>query len=394
MTAPTLGDVTVSRAVVTIPRWGITTIDAVTLGDDDLAGRSLTFAHRSLELTCTVIDGGVQRQRGHWLCVVGAGKWSTSVAARGYRNAAGVKLSTVVGDVAREIGEQTGTLPTTQIGPAYDRREGEASRTLDAVAPEGWYVDEAGKLQIGLRSASSYGGEYVLEDRAPNGQLLTVLAPDWSELLPGAQLEGIEVASVRHEVTPDRVRSLLWGTTEPIGDRAFGALRRLIRSATRQTDYYRMVEYKVSKVDTGYLDVRPMRSGVGLPDLTNVPTRPGVPGGGGDPVVGSSVLVAFADGVPTRPMIVAYDGEAANGWKPTKARLNATTLVEIGKDAATVELAGGSDFVALAQLVKSELQTFAGLYNNHDHIETGGTTNAPTATYTPGDVKASKVKAT
>jgi hypothetical protein len=396
MTAPTLGNLDVSRAVVTIPRWGLTTIEATTIGDDDLAGQRITFAHRELELSCTVLDGGVQRQRGHWLCVVGAGKWSTSVGHRGYRNAAGVKLSTVVGDVAREIGEETGTLPTTQIGPAYDRREGEASRTLDLLAPENWYVDEAGKLQIGARAASSYSDEYVLVDRAPQGQLLEVRAPDWSALLPGAELEGIEVASVRHEIG-ERTRTLLWGKAEPMTDRLLGPFRRLVRAAMRPTDYYRLAEYKVSKVDTGYLDIRPMRTGVGLPELTNVPTRAGVPGGGGDPVVGSSVLVAFADGVPTRPMIVSYDGEAANGWKPTKSRLNATTLVEIGKDAASVEIAGGSQYVALANLVKSELQSIAAALVSHTHsgVQTGaGSSGGSNSTYSAGDPRASKTKAT
>lgn len=61
--------------------------------------------------------------------------------------------------------------------------------------------------------------------------------------------------------------------------------------------------------------------------------------------------------------------------------------VRLGSSAA-------SQFVALANLVKSELESIKTAFDMHQHVETGGTTNAPSMPLPPiGDVAAGKVKA-
>lgn len=389
MSDATLNDERMLRASITLPRWGIWTADVCVSTDQKLSGQARISLH-GLDLTGTILDGDTDRNTGWYRIVGGAGGWRKVIGAKAYRNEAGVKLATVLGDAARECGESMGSMPQEQLGPAYERHEGEAVRALDLLRPENWYVDEHGTTQLGHRTASDYPGEYVLTRPKQLGtKLLQVAAEDISELLPGATLENIEAATVRHELTPSGIRSLVWGVIEPWSDRALGAFLSLVRAELRHTDYHRILEYKInSTASGGYVDIVPMRTKMGLPNLSNIPLRPGVPGGGGVPATGSSCLVAFLDGEPTRPVIVAYDGEAANGWKPSVSRLNASSTVEIGKDASMVELAGGSQFVALANLCATN---FANIKTDLTAIATAA---GASSAYTPSTVAASKAKAT
>lgn len=396
MTTATAGGERMMRATITLPRWGVWSADVQVASGQMLSG-SVDIELAGITLTGTVVDGDVYRETGWYRILGGAAGWRSSIPKQAYRNEAGVKLSTVLTDAAQACGESLGTVPSTQIGPAFVRPEGEAARVLELLSPEDWYVDEAGDTQLGHRAAAEWTADYTLIRKAPGNRLVTVAAEDVSALLPGAELEGIEAATVRHELTPAGLRSHVWGVVEPWADRALGALRSLVTGAMWRTDYHRVLEYKVNSVSAGYCDLTPMRTSLGLPDLSNIPMRPGIPGGGGDPQVGSSALVAFLDGEPTRPVILAFEGESGNGWKPTTARLNASSKVEVGKDANTVELAGGAQFLALENLVKAQLDSIQSALTTHTHsgVTAGaGVTGPSNSAYVAGQVKATKTKGT
>lgn len=115
--------------------------------------------------------------------------------------------------------------------------------------------------------------------------------------------------------------------------------------------------YRVEVVHSdGRVSLRPVFADRGLEDIPHVDHWCGVAGGAALPVVGSTVLVAFADGDPTQPVLVSYQPLRSAGGKPTRATIDATTL-QLGPTATVVELAGGAAFVALAALVATNLTT-------------------------------------
>lgn len=321
MTVATLAGLLVTRATVVVPRWGIWWADVQAPSDAQLSGR-VELKIEDLTLSGTIAHGGPFRSMGWYRIVGGAGGWRSQIPERAYRAEVGVKLSTVLRDAASACGETLGTVEERRVGPAYVRLAGDASSVLEALATEAWHVDAAGVTQIGLRAPTAYAPSYRLIAKRPDRALITIAPDSLATLVPGAQLEGLEAYSVRIELSPTELRAHIWGELVSPGDRLIGAMRSMIELFTARTAYHAPYEYRVISSSNGYCDLRPVRSAKGLPDLSNVPMRAGVPGGGGEPMVGSTAHVSFSDGDPTRPFVCGFDGESASGWTPTVAKLS------------------------------------------------------------------------
>ena len=345
MATATLAGAPVERGTLLIPRAGVPVADVRVASEVELSG-DVELVFGGLTLAMHVVSGDVFTSRGWYRLVGGKGGLRVDVPARSYRAEGGVKRSTVLRALAADCGE-TITLPATEskLGPAFVRPAEEASRTLDAVAPDGWYVDEAGAVQIGARAAATFTAAYSLIDRRPDLGLLTVAAEDLSALLPGAIVEGVEAGSVRHELGPDSVRSHIWTVREERADAGAATFAALVRAFTRETFFHAVYEYRVISVAGGYLDLRPMRSARGLPDLSNVPMRSGSPGAAGTPVAGSSVLVGFLDGDPTRPAVLSYEGPAGSAHSPADVTISADGAVTVGGTELTSTINSAGRFV-------------------------------------------------
>ncbi len=344
------------RAAVTLPSWGVGWADVVVASSEVLTGAA-TLELAGLELACTILPGGgVHAGEGRYLLVCGAAGWRKALAAKAYRNAAGQRLATVLRDAATECGETLGTLDEAKrIGPGYVRVGGvEASRVLDELASEAWYVDADGVTQIGPRPAGTFTGSYVLMGSRPERRFLTIASDDLSTLLPGVTVEGMVVASVRHELGPDGLRSHLHGV-ETTGDAFFSVFRRLVEWITGRTFYLGSYEYKVRSYSSGHVDIDPVRASLGLPKLASVPVRTGIPGGGGQPAVGSSCVVRFLDGDPTMPYVADLEGQHGSAWLPVLAKLDASTDIELGQALGRVLRSG--DKVAFTIVPASPGQT-------------------------------------
>ncbi len=329
MTLSTLNSLALERCTVRMPQWGLWTADCVVAAEKALTGEArINLA--GLELVGTITNGGVYQERGHYQVVAGAGGWRSTVPAKAYRNEAGVKLSSVVADVAAACGETIGTVTDRRIGPAYFRARGEAARTLDLLASELWYIDAAGVTQVQARPASTFELQFYTLNVMPSGGGKTVAAESIAGLVPGATVGGMVAASVRHELTPDMLRSHVYAAQDGLVDRSLGALRRIVQAVTRPHFFHAVYEYRVAGVSAGYIDAQPSATGLGLPDLASIPMRVGIPGGGGEPVDGSTVLVGFVNGDPTRPYVHSYEGEGLDGWLPSTARLEASGRVYVG----------------------------------------------------------------
>jgi hypothetical protein len=345
MTTGTMNGIPLERATVRIPAWGVGVLDCVTLSGEQQAG-AVQVVLGGQTFTGTVASGGVYRDRGTYRVALGAGRWGRIVEGRAYANAAGVKLSAVARDAALDAGETLGAVDERRLGPQFVRPSGPAARALDLVAPEGWHVGLDGVTNVRPWAESVYSAPVTLIDYQRAAAHATLAAESLAGLVPGAvfrggALGGVKVGTVRHELTPTALRTHITAAVYGLADRTMDAIRRVVQAVTRPHWYHGAYEYRVQDATSGYLALSPADRASGLPELGNVPMRVGVPGGGGDPAEGSTVLVGFVNGDPTRPYVLSYEGEGTDGWVPDVARLTASGRVYVGGSEVANPLAIG-----------------------------------------------------
>lgn len=356
------------RATVVIPRTRIWTAEIEAANLLDISG-AVTIGLADIELKGTIIDGGPYATRGWYRIVGGAGGWRRALAPKSYRSAAGVKLSTVVGDAATEVGETMAAFTDSRVGPAYvrppslegDKLSVEAARVLDALASENWYVDIDGSTHIGVRAAAAFKPNYRLLDKRPDARRAMIASDTLVGLVPGATLEGLEAATIRHELTSSTLRTHVYGTMgKSVMDRAWRSIARIVRAETIPFLYSGQFEYQVIDGSGGYLDVRPVNASLGLPTLGNVPVRVGVMGARGTPASSTTVYVAFTNMDPTRPFICSFEGETGADSVPTQSDIFADAM-KLG-DAGAVPVARGDKMFAELGKISTAIGDIGGAY--------------------------------
>jgi len=115
-------------------------------------------------------------------------------------------------------------------------------------------------------------------------------------------------------------------------DRVLSALRALVRAEFPRLTFLGVYEYSVQANGNGNLDALPTDTTLSLPGIQAIPIR--LPLGAAKPAVGSSVLVGFVNGDPTRPYVA--------GTVPTclTASVDASVELDLGKSALYVNIAG------------------------------------------------------
>ena len=310
----TLGGAVVQRARVQVPAWGLWWAEVEVQSAAALTG-AVVLELGAVTWRGTVTSGGAADGRASYRIVGGAGGWGREVGAQSYASDAGVKLASVVSAVAAEAGETIADVPTARVGPHYVRTRGPASRVLSSLAPRAWYVDRDGVTRLGQRPSVPYAGAGVVTDRRPSVSALDVDTDDLTPLAPGVRVEGHGPASdVEHRYDGTRlVTTVYYATAVP---RRAQAMMRLIDALDPRRIYRGVYEYRVVTQSGDRLALQPVRSSTGLPDLANVPVRPGMAGLRATYALGSLVLVAFVDADPGRPCVVAADAPDAAGWQP------------------------------------------------------------------------------
>ncbi len=347
MATATLNKNRVTSARVDLPAWGCWYAEASLDKAVTLTG-PVTLTIADLTLQGTVLQGGTEpgKERSHFRIVGGKGGWGRTIPDKSYANDAGVKALTVIGDAAKAVGE---TLDTSTIsaqdrcGPQYARIDGPASRVLETLKPAGWYVGEDGVTRIGARAATtpSVKGTRTRIDKARG--IVELAAESISAIVPGATIDGVTAVDVRHEIGEKGLRSIVWG-----GSR-LATMRKLFEGLFPDLPYLGTWEYRVVLLNGNRLDLQPVRSSSGMPDLQRVEMRPGIAGAKSTLVPGCRVLVTFVDADPTRPQVIAFEDSDGGGFLPLVTDISAT-LVKLNGGvrpiAALGDLAGPFPIVA------------------------------------------------
>lgn len=189
---------------ITMPLYGAWVADIV-IADATPIPTTGTLAFGSLSLTGTVVRSlaysGLQNAR----LVGGYGGWRRTIPSRAYQFAAGVLLSTVLGDAAKECGESVTVTTDASIGTAYVREQAPASRTLRGLAGALWWIDPTGTTRVGPRDGANAAVSSQYEVINANGgdgaySIATDAPGDW---FPGVSFTSpaVPVAKVVQFVT-------------------------------------------------------------------------------------------------------------------------------------------------------------------------------------------------
>lgn len=309
--------------VITIPAHGAWYLDVGLSGTQDITG-TITSKVADLSLVGTVIHRGDFNVRTDLRIVGGRGGLAKVLPPRAYHDDAGVRVATVIRDAMREAGEilDESTLPTTRLGPHYTRPEAPASSVLNRHAREAWYVAENGTVRLGARPSGVLPAGVAIQRADKARGRVDLASSSVATILPGVVAEGLVVTDVRHEVDGDSgLRTVLWGRPGGGASRRLVGWRRLLEALDPDRKFRGVVEYRVVTREGARLNLQPVRSGLGMPELRRVPSWPGVPGCEGDVVPGSRVLVGFIDSDPSRPYVAAYEGSEGAGFVPTALRI-------------------------------------------------------------------------
>lgn len=323
----TLNGIRVTSAKVNIPAWGCWYADVNLDGDHTVSGAA-TLVIADLTLVGTVISGGPQLGRSVYRVVAGKGGWGRTVARKAYANDAGVKLSTVLLDVASASGESLGAVGADRVGLYYARQEAPASRVLQDLVPQAWYVDNAGVTQIGSRPAGALVGTVTRVQPLDKARGKLVLAAEKiATILPGLVVDGITAVDVLHEISAEGgLRSTVWGSQV---SSTLDSFRALMHQLDPNREFRGVTEYRIVTMSGNRLNLQPIRVGTGMPELERVPVRPGVAGCSASHTLGARVLVGFVDSDPASPYVASFEDEDGEGFQPATISIEALTSVAI-----------------------------------------------------------------
>jgi hypothetical protein len=364
------------------PLYGAWTADLVLQTTTPLSG-PVTLTVGNLTLAGAVYRqatfAGVTEVR----LVAGAGGWSKAVQARGYDNAGGVLRSQVLADAAAEVGESVVVATDGSVGNGYARIADKAARVLRANAGSQWWIDSGGVTHVGPRPSTAITSAFTVEAFSGASGTLRIATGDPASWVPGntfasATVAQQTIASIRHHFGPDG-RARLEVMTSATNDRWIEDIRELIRQeVSASVPYAQSYEYVVtasSGTSIGALPVDPTR---GVPPLTSVPYRSGVPGGSATLTPGTHVCIGFLDGNPGKPALLGvFDGTA-----PLTETIGVSGTLTLG-DASAAPLVHASwmtNLVIVLETFAAALSTSVTLANV---IASGGTLGTGLSAMTP-----------
>lgn len=334
-------------ATVTLPMFGAWSADIV-MADGEILDGAATLVIGDLTLKGTVVRQGSFAGSLSTRIVAGADGWRKELPSKGYSHVVGVKLSTVLGDVASESGESISVASDRSVGTFYTRDKGKARDVLSLLIGETWWIDNDGVTQTGARASTPIVTPFTVSKwDGAHGQfeIATEAISNWT---PGRTFATSTVplpqtiSSVTIESDNNgKLRLHVLSTDATETERLRSSLRSLIRAELATLLYAGVWEYSVApSLGLGLvktIDCTPTDSR--MPALTNVPLV-----GLGDvaaPVAGTSCRIRFVNCDPARPECVAL-GSTTEHLMTTEA----TVLLIYNVLVAWCAAAGGGPLLA------------------------------------------------
>lgn len=265
---------------------------------------------------------------------------TSTTSAISYQLDAGVRLSTVLRDLARRAGERIEMPRDRTIGKHWvclASKPGEPLYLRDALAAlvkfryvQPWRADLDGVTRFGERTGSAVDVASVNVIGRDEGVGLAVLGADaFAHVMPGATFEGNRIIRLDIQERPGNLKANIWTRA----DGPFTRIMRKVGETFPQLVYGHPRTYVVGAVQTdGRLDLDPPVDAPHLPPLSRVEVW-GLGGAKVKPRIGSLAAVAFRDANPSRPYVHALEPLANS--TPTETSIDADA-VKLGDGAAPV----------------------------------------------------------
>jgi hypothetical protein len=179
----------ITHGVISIPYVGLWAAD-VKLADSTVAPSRGSVVLGSLTLVGALGRSGALGGSRGIAVNGGAGGWRTTIPALGYANSAGVRLATILEDVAREIGETVAGYSTSDtVGAHYARHSGVAAMVLRDLCPI-WWVRPDGVTTTEARSTAAISTPFQIESRDGANGKITVSTERPDDWMPGRTFAG------------------------------------------------------------------------------------------------------------------------------------------------------------------------------------------------------------
>lgn len=183
--------------IVSIPYYGTWAADVV-LAEGDATATSgalviggLTLARAGLGRT-----GALGGSRG--VALNGATGWRQTVPAEGYSLSGGVRVATILEDVAGLVGETvTGYDTSATVGTHYARREGVAARVLRDVGGALWWVRPDGVTSLAARASTPIVSQFMVESRDGANGRVRVSTENPEDWMPGRTFASATIPEVQ-----------------------------------------------------------------------------------------------------------------------------------------------------------------------------------------------------
>lgn len=330
-------------AQLTISRYGAAVADVV-LAESNPSATPAVLVIGNLTLKGTAFRTASFAGSRSTRFVGGAGGWRKTIKARGYAHDGGIRLSTILGDAARDCGETISIATDRVIGTAYVREKATAERTLHLLAARQWWIDPNGVTIVGPRPTGPITSAFTVVSWSGGRGRFEIATEDYASWMPGRTfaaptITGTQTISMM-QLTADndgKLRLVIMTGSDLAEDRLLDELRAIVRAESPSLTYSGVWEYTIVSATSSTIDVTPTSDIV--PPITKCPMTPGLLGEGVTPTPGSKCRVQFVNADPTRPECVAIIGT------PVLSKVNATTFVELADGArpmsATGDLAGG-----------------------------------------------------
>jgi hypothetical protein len=338
---PTINDQPITRGEIRLFEEGDWFADVATNSGERIPnGTRATIVAETLTLSGAIVRGDITESVGRYQ-VAGRPEWDTRIVPRAYGSAGAVLLKTVLGDIARDaLGASWASLvempPAASLDRQYERRgtRGDAQVTAaDALnlLDVPWYVRADGVTVFASRPTGTVTTEerILLEYRNDAIGYRVVNCEDPAAFAPGLAFDGETIGEVVLALTGDDIKLHVWTRA---ASTSFGeAILRWVRRLMPRVELQGVFSYvTVGSSSSGRHDLRSTKSRH-LPDVKLADSW-GAAGVSADLAAGTRVLLAFADGDPSSPVVVAVQP----GATPVSASYAATTSIDV--DAASVNL--------------------------------------------------------
>lgn len=147
--------------------------------------------------------------------IAGAAGWQRELGAKGYTSAPSVRLSLVLGDLARTVGETLELHADRELGEHYIREAAPACRHLNRLLPGAWRIDPAdGVTRTGPRASSPITSPFSVQSYNGARGALVVASEFLADFVPARTLTAptmpgkvITIGAVTHSIVKGAVRT-------------------------------------------------------------------------------------------------------------------------------------------------------------------------------------------